>query len=80
MVNHSPIRSTSLAQLESSLHNPVTQFNCTALNLHAGVIVSRWAPQSSKLVAGCAEQAAVGSTPIHSRLRLEIREWRLGNL
>lgn len=47
---------------------PVTHFNRSALNLHVGVIVSRWAPQSSKLVAGCAEQAAVGSTPIHSRL------------
>ena len=29
--------------------------------------VSRWMPRSSKPVAGCAEQAAVGSTPIHSR-------------
>jgi hypothetical protein len=29
--------------------------------------VSRWAPQSSKLVVGCTEQATVGSTPIHSR-------------
>lgn len=41
-----------------------------ALNLFLGVVVSRWAPQSSKLVAGCAEQAAVGSTPIHSRLHI----------
>jgi len=30
--------------------------------------VFRWMPQSSKLVAGRAERAAVGSTPIHSRL------------
>ena len=37
------------------------------INLLAGVVVSRWMPQSSTLVAGCAEQAAVGSTPIHSR-------------
>ena len=40
-----------------------------AVNLSVGVVVSRWMPQSSKLVAGCAEQAAVGSTPIHSRLK-----------
>ena len=32
-----------------------------------GVVVSRWMPQSSKLVIGCAEQAMVGSTPMHSR-------------
>ena len=30
--------------------------------------MSRWASQSSKLVAGRAERAAVGSTPILSRL------------
>ena len=29
--------------------------------------MSRWASQSSKLVAGRAERAAVGSTPILSR-------------
>ena len=29
--------------------------------------MSRWAPWSSKSVAGRAERAAVGSTPIHSR-------------
>lgn len=38
------------------------------LDLNVGVIVSRWAPRSSKPVAGRAERAAVGSTPIHSRL------------
>ncbi len=32
-----------------------------------GVVMSRWASQSSKLVAGRAERAAVGSTPILSR-------------
>ena len=32
-----------------------------------GVDVSRWMPQSSTLVIGCAEQAMVGSTPMHSR-------------
>ena len=32
-----------------------------------GVVVSRWMPRSSKSVAGRAERAAVGSTPIHSR-------------
>ncbi len=32
-----------------------------------GVVVSRWMPRSSKPVAGRAERAAVGSTPIHSR-------------
>ena len=31
--------------------------------------MSRWASQSSKLVAGRAERAAVGSTPILSRLK-----------
>jgi hypothetical protein len=33
-----------------------------------GVVVSRWMPRSSKPVAGRAERAVVGSTPIHSRL------------
>ena len=32
-----------------------------------GVDVSRWMPRSSKPVSGCAEQALVGSTPMHSR-------------
>ena len=32
-----------------------------------GVVVPRWVPRSSKSVAGRAERAAVGSTPIHSR-------------
>lgn len=32
-----------------------------------GVDVSRWMPRSSKPAAGCAEQAAMGSTPIYSR-------------
>ena len=39
-----------------------------------GVVVSWWMPWSSKPVAGCAEQAAVGSTPIHSRLLLTIAD------
>ena len=34
-----------------------------------GVVVSRWMPRSSKSVAGRPERAAVGSTPIHSRLK-----------
>ncbi len=32
-----------------------------------GVVGPRWAPRSSKSVAG-RQRAAVGSTPIHSRL------------
>lgn len=34
---------------------------------HVGVVGARWPPWSSKSVAGRAERAAVGSTPIHSR-------------
>ncbi len=37
-----------------------------------GVDVSRWMPRSSKSVIGCAEQAMVGSTPMHSRNKV----WR----
>ncbi len=37
------------------------------ISLRLGVAVSWWMPRSSKPAAGCAEQAAVGSTPIHSR-------------
>src|SRR5512139_4067331 len=33
-----------------------------------GVVVARWPPRSSKSLAGRAERAAVGSTPIHPRL------------
>ena len=39
-----------------------------------GVVVARWLPWSSKPVAGCAEQAAVGSTPIHSRKKTSARQ------
>ena len=42
-----------------------------------GVDVSRWMPQSSKLVIGCAEQAMVGSTPMHSRCISETERKRL---
>ncbi len=35
----------------------------------SGVVVPRWVPWSSKPVAGRAERAAVGSTPILSRHR-----------
>ncbi len=34
---------------------------------HLGVVGAWWLPRSSKPVAGRAERAAVGSTPIHSR-------------
>ena len=46
------------------------------VNFYVGVVVSRWMPQSSKLVAGCAEQAAVGSTPIHSRQRCPVNSFQ----
>jgi len=37
------------------------------LRPNVGVVGARWLPRSSKPVAGRAERAAVGSTPIHSR-------------
>ncbi len=40
---------------------------------HLGVVVSRWMPRSSKPVTGRAERAVVGSTPIHSRLKIPVR-------
>ncbi len=39
-----------------------------------GVDVARWRPWSSKSVGGCEQQASVGSTPIHSRQRISLKQ------
>ncbi len=57
----------STASSRTTAHRLTNRANCAILTMNLGVVGARWLPRSSKPVAGRAERAAVGSTPIHSR-------------